>query len=101
MAGEDYVRRCRCNAISGHGLDPFDWQRYEIRDVGQQVESDNQKCSECERERNVATRVLHFSGGEGDVVPGVGSEKRVRLRHADAHEQSERGRGGQAFADIL
>jgi len=42
-----------------------------------------------------------FSGSEGDVVPRVGSEKRVRLRDADADEEPEGGRGGQALPDIL
>ena len=41
-----------------------------------------------ERQRDVALRVFDLAGGEGDVVPGVRGEERVRLRDADADEQA-------------
>ena len=48
--------------------------------------------AERERQRDVAPRVLHFAGGERDVVPRVGREERSGLRDADRDEQPERGR---------
>ena len=46
----------------------------------------------------VAPRILHFAGGERDVVPGVGGEERSGLRHAERDEQAERGHRRQAAA---
>src|SRR4029077_5191618 len=42
-----------------------------------------------------------LAGREGNVVPGVGGEERIGLRHADADEEPECGGGGQALPNIL
>ena len=100
-AGKDHVGGFRRDAVARRVLNRLERQRRQIRDVGEQIEADDKDGAERERERNVATRIYHFAGREGDVVPGVGGEKRIRLRHADADEETEGGRGGQALADIL
>jgi hypothetical protein len=51
-------------------------QRDEIRDVGQQIQRDDDDRAEGERERDVAARLFHFAGGERDVVPGISREER-------------------------
>ena len=100
-AGKNYVRRLRRDAIARRILNRFERQRRQISNVREQIKADDENRAERQRERNVAPRIFHFAGGESDVVPGVGGEKRIGLRHADADEKSEGGRGSQASADFL
>src|SRR5947207_13294284 len=46
-------------------------------------------------------RIYDLAGGERDIVPGVGGKERIGLRHANADEESEGGRGSQSFTDLL
>ena len=69
-----------------------DERQAEVGDVGQEVEGDDQAGARGERERDVAARVLHLAGGEGDVVPRVGGEERADLGDAEGDEQAERRR---------
>ena len=100
-AGENHIGRFRCDTIAWRTLNCRKWKRREVCDIRQQIESDHEKCSERERKRNVAARILHFASGERDIVPGVGGKKRIGLRHANADEQTESCRGGKSRANFL
>ena len=100
-AGKNDVGRLRGHAVAWRILNCGERKRGQIRNVSEQIKSDHQNGAERERQRNVATRIYDLAGGEGNVVPGVGGEKRIGLRHANADEESEGGRGSQSFADLL
>ena len=82
-------------------LDGLERERDQICDVDQKVQADHERGAHGERERDVPFRVLDLTGGERDVIPGVGGEKRIGLRNADGDEKAEGGRGGQAMPDFL
>src|SRR4051812_37799929 len=98
---EDYVRGLGRDPVARRILDCGERKRSEVSDVCEQIKSDDEEGAEREREWNIASRIFHFAGGEGDVVPCVRGEKRVGLRDADANKKSERGYGRQAWADFL
>src|SRR5207248_1452861 len=100
-ARKDYVGRLRRDPVARRILNRSERKRRHVSNVGEQIKSDNQKGAERERERNIAPWIFHFSGGEGDVVPGIGGEKGIGLGHANGDEEAECGRRGQTFADIL
>src|SRR5277367_922050 len=77
-------------------LDCFQRKRAEIGDIGEQIERDYDARADGEREREIAARIFYFSGGESNVVPGIGGEERTGLRDADGHEQAEGGGGAEA-----
>src|SRR5205823_2444350 len=100
-AGKDDVGGLGRHAVARRILDRVERKRGQIRNVSEQIKPDHQNGAERERERNVTTRIYDLAGGEGNVVPGVGGEKRVGLRHANPDEESENGRGSQSFANLL
>ncbi len=59
---------------------------------------DDRAGSDGKRERQIALRVADLSGGEGDVVPGIGGKQRSDLRHGD-HRNGGDQRGRSADAD--
>src|SRR5581483_3651568 len=89
------------NTIARGVLNCAEWQRRKVSDIREQIQSDNENRSEGERQRNVATRIDHFAGGESNVVPGVGGKERIRLGDANTNKQAERRDRGQTFADFL
>ena len=42
---------------------------------------------EDKRQRNIAARILHFTGGKGDVVPRISGKKRTHLNHGEDHKK--------------
>src|SRR5207237_8334968 len=92
---------CGVYAIGGGVLDGVERRRHQIRDVGQQVERDDENRTERQRQRNIAAWVLHLARGEGDVVPGIRGEERPGLRDAEGHEQAERAERRDARRDRL
>ena len=49
-------------------------QRKQVNEVRRNVEQDHDAGADRQRQRQVALRILHLTGREGDVVPGVGRE---------------------------
>jgi hypothetical protein len=92
-AGHDDIERGRRHAVRRRVLNRRQWKRHQVRDVGQQVEQNHQPGATEQAQWQITARVLDFAGGEGDVVPGIGGEERIRLRHTDADEETEGGHG--------
>ena len=98
---QDRVQRRGGDAIGRGLLNGFERQRHQVRQVGEQVQRDDDDGAERERQRNVPSRVLDLAGGERDVVPGVRREERARLRYAERDEDPERRGHRDALGDRL
>ena len=53
-----------------------EWQHYDVSEIRQYIEPDNDHRPEGQRQRNIASRVADFARGEGDVIPGIGGIER-------------------------
>ena len=62
-------------------------QNQQISEGSQEIDRQHKARAQDQRERNVAAGILHFAGGEGDVVPCVGGEERADLHHGQNHQQ--------------
>jgi hypothetical protein len=74
--GKDRVERGGGHAVGRRLLDRVERQRHQVREVGEQVDRDDQGGAQRQRQREGAARVLYLARGERDVVPRVGGEQR-------------------------
>ena len=81
-------------------LDRRQRQRHQVGNVCQQIQPGDQCRAQSQRQRQVASWLLHLSGREGDVVPRIGGEERAGLCDAQTDEQPKRGGGAQAVDDV-
>ena len=70
-------------------------QHAQVNEIRQHIKQDDRACAHRQRERQVALRIVHFAGGEGHVVPGVGREQRTDLRHGKDGQQARPARSGR------
>ena len=67
-------------------------QNVQVNKVAGNVERDHNARAHRQRERQIAAGILHFAGGEGHVVPGVGGEQRSDLRHRENGQRAHQHR---------
>ena len=65
---------------ASHRVQSLQAAAHSDKKVAANVERENHARSHGQRQRQIAVGILHFAGGKGDVVPGVGREERSDLR---------------------
>src|SRR5207248_8576291 len=80
--GKNCLQHCGGNAIGGRMLDRTQRQRKQVSHVGEEIERDHCACADSQSQRKIASWIFYLTGGNREVVPGVGSKKGARLRDA-------------------
>ncbi len=64
-------------------------QDVQVNKVAGDVERDHHARAHRQRQRKIAAGILHFAGGEGHIVPGVGGKQRPDLRDGENSQRAD------------